>query len=212
MKVVKYKYKEDSDELLMTEVIKGNDRAFSEIYDRYSKMMLNYFFKMLWQDREKAEDFMQELFTKIIHKPELFNVNKSFKTWIFSIAHNMCKNEYRKQEVRKGTSNNLNENIAVAHNEMAPDERHDIGVFNDRLKEELTALSQNHRTTFILRFKQDMSIKEIAEVMDTSEGTVKSRIFYALKKLNESLQEFKPIGTSVVLLIINAIKTICFAS
>ena len=205
MKIVKHKYKENTDEELMIEVIKGNDRAFSEIYDRYSKMMLNYFYKMLWQDREKAEDFMQELFTKIIHKPELFNVTKSFKTWIFSVAHNMCKNEYRKQEVRKGTSNNLNENITVANNEISPDQRYDTNVFNDRLKEELALLSSNHRTTFILRFKQDMSIKEIAEVMETSEGTVKSRIFYTLKKLSEQLDEFKPIGLTIVLIIINTL-------
>lgn len=192
----------------MAEVIKGNDRAFSEIYGRYSKPILNYFYKMLWQDRELAEDFMQELFTKIIHKPKLFDVNKSFKTWIYSIAHNMCKNEYRKHEVRKGTSNNLNENIKVENNEASPDKRHDQQVFNDRLKEELELLSDTHKTTFILRFKHDLSIKEIADAMETSEGTVKSRIFYALKKLSENLKEFKPIGASVVLMIINALKNL----
>ncbi|CAG5083403.1 RNA polymerase sigma factor [Parvicella tangerina] len=208
MKVVGQKYKVYSDEDLMAEVIKGNDRAFSEIYDRYSRAMLNYFYKMLWQDRELAEDFMQELFTKIIHKPNLFNVNRSFKTWIYSIANNMCKNEYRKQEVRKGTSNNLNENISVANDTPAPDKKHDQGVFNDRLKEELNNLSDNHKNTFILRFKHDLSIKEIAEIMETSEGTVKSRIFYTLKKLSENLKEFKPIGASVVLMIITAIKNL----
>ncbi len=208
MKVVSQKYKEYADEELMAEVIKGNDRAFSEIYDRYSKAMLNYFYKMLWQDRELAEDFMQELFTKIIHKPNLFNVNRSFKTWIYSIANNMCKNEYRKQEVRKGTTNNLNEEISVAHDEPSPDKKHDQSIFNDRLKEELNNLSDNHKNTFILRFKHDLSIKEIADIMETSEGTVKSRIFYALKKLSEKLEEFKPIGASVVLIVITAIKNL----
>ena len=51
MKVVKHKYKEDTYEDLIAEVIKDNDRTFSDIYDLYSKMMLNYFFKMLLQDR-----------------------------------------------------------------------------------------------------------------------------------------------------------------
>lgn len=205
MKVVGQKY---TDEELMAEVIKGNDLAYSEIYDRYSKAMLNYFYKMLWQDRELAEDFMQELFSKIIHKPNLFNVNRSFKTWIYSIANNMCKNEYRKQEVRKGTSNNLNENISVANDDASPDKKHDQGIFNERLKEELNNLSDNHKNTFILRFKHDLSIKEIADIMETSEGTVKSRIFYTLKKLSENLKEFKPIGASVVLMIITAIKNL----
>jgi len=60
MQLVKKSYTAETDENLMREVIKGNNLAFSEIYDRWSKPMLNYFYKMLWQDREKAEDFMQE--------------------------------------------------------------------------------------------------------------------------------------------------------
>jgi len=205
MKVVKHDYTKESDESLMSEIVKGNDRAFSTLYDRYSKAILNYFYKMLWQDREKAEDFMQELFTKIIHKPELFNPKMKFKTWMYSIAANMCKNEYRKQEVRKGTTNDLNEGMVTYSNDASPESLHDQGVFQTRLKEELQALSENHRNIFILRFKHNLSIKEIADVLETSEGTVKSRIFYALKKLGENLKEFKPIGISIVSLIINAI-------
>lgn len=202
MKVVENKHKNVADELLMSEVIKGNSAAYAEIYDRYAKAMVNYFYKMLWQDRDKAEDFMQELFTKIYHKPDQFNPEKSFKTWIYTIANNMCKNEYRKQEIRKGTTNNLNENIMVASNDSSPDQLHDASVFNQKLKEELEQMSENHRTTFILRFKHDLSLKEIAEITNTNEGTIKSRIFYALKKLSENLKEFKPAGVSIFLLFI----------
>ena len=69
MKIVENKHKSLTDEQLMIEVIKGNSLAYAEVYDRYCKAMVNYFYKMLWQDRYKAEDFMQELFTKIYHKP-----------------------------------------------------------------------------------------------------------------------------------------------
>jgi RNA polymerase sigma-70 factor (ECF subfamily) len=201
MKIVENKHKSLTDEQLMIEVIKGNSLAYAEVYDRYCKAMVNYFYKMLWQDRDKAEDFMQELFTKIYHKPELFNPEKSFKTWIYTIANNMCKNEYRKQEIRKGTSNNLNENILVASSEPSPDQRYDTTVFNQKLKEELEQMSESHRTTFILRFKHDLSLKEIAEITNTNEGTIKSRIFYALKKLSENLKEFKPVGASILLML-----------
>lgn len=198
MQIVKKTYTTETDENLMKEVIKGDSRAFSEIYDRWSKPMLNYFYKMLWQDREKAEDFMQEIFTKIIHKPQLYNPNRAFKTWLYSVANNMCKNEYRRAEVRKGTSNSLHDNIVV-HDSSAPDKEHDKNIFNDRLKEELENLSDNHKKTFILRFKHDLSIKEIAEILETSEGTVKSRIFYTLKKLGEKLKEFNPINNTAII-------------
>lgn len=200
MQLVKKTYSNETDENLMAEVINGDSRAFSEIYDRWSKPMLNYFYKMLWQDREKAEDFMQEIFTKIIHKPQLYNPNRAFKTWIYSVANNMCKNEYRRAEVRKGTSNSIHDNIVVHDSSSSPDKEHDKNIFNDRLKEELEKLSDNHKKTFILRFKHDLSIKEIAEILETSEGTVMSRIFYTLKKLGENLKEFNPINTTMIAL------------
>ena len=197
MQLVKKPYTTETDENLMREVIKGDNRAFSEIYDRWSKPMLNYFYKMLWQDREKAEDFMQEIFTKIIHKPQLYNPSRAFKTWIYSVANNMCKNEYRRAEVRKGTSNSLHDNIIV-HDSSAPDKEHDKNIFNDRLKEELELLSENHKKTFILRFKHDLIIKDISEILETSEGTVKSRIFYTLKKLGKNLKEFSPVAKTIM--------------
>ena len=200
MKLAKQAYSSYTDEQLMDEVVKGNSRAFTEVYERYSKPMLNYFYKMLWQDKLKAEDFMQELFTKIIQKPHLFNSKLKFKTWIFSIANNMCKNEYRKQEVRKGSNNDLHDNIA-SDNNTDQAKKVDQSFFNDRLKEELNLLSNSHREVFILRFKQGFSLKEIAEVLDISEGTVKSRVFYTLKKLSANLKEFNPIAVSILLLL-----------
>ena len=199
MKLAKQAYSTYTDEQLMDEVVKGNSRAFTEVYERYSRPMLNYFYKMLWQDKLKAEDFMQELFTKIIHKPHLFNSKLKFKTWIFSIANNMCKNEYRKQEVRKGSNNDLHDNI-VSNDSADLVKKVDESIFNDRLKEELNLLSSSHREVFILRFKQGLSLKEIAEVLDVSEGTVKSRVFYTLKKLSANLKEFNPIAVSILLL------------
>ena len=97
----------------MIMITDGNQAAFGELYDRYSRVMINYFYRMLWKDREKAEDFMHDLFTKIINKPKLYDPNRSFKTWIYSVANNMCKNEYRKQEVRKKTSSGLDESWNV---------------------------------------------------------------------------------------------------
>lgn len=199
MKLAKQAYSTYTDEELMDQVVKGNSRAFTEVYERYSKPMLNYFYKMLWQDKLKAEDFMQELFTKIIHKPHLFNSKLKFKTWIFSIANNMCKNEYRKQEVRKGSNNDLHDNIAINDGSDNQIKKVDESLFTDRLKEELNELSFSHREVFILRFKQGLSLKEIAEVLDVSEGTVKSRVFYTLKKLSANLKEFNPIAISILL-------------
>src|SRR6185369_16618090 len=64
--------------------------------------------------------------------------------------------------------------------------------FRDRLDAELDKLDPDHKATFVMRYHEDMAIKEIAGVFGISEGTVKSRLFYTLKKLAERLTEFDP--------------------
>src|SRR5215216_5237282 len=107
MKMYKKEYQSMSDEQLVIAMAGGDQRAFDNLYGRYCNALTSYFMRMMWRDREKAEDFVHDLFTKLIHRPELFDPSRSFKTWVYSVANNMCKNEYKKQEVRKGMSNGL---------------------------------------------------------------------------------------------------------
>ena len=176
----------------MQKVVKGDEYAFELIYERYSGPLMGYFFRMLWQDREKAEDFVQDLFSKIIHKPHLYDPSRSFKTWLYSVANNMCKNEYRKQEVRKGTSNTIDTGIQVKDEQKGADRELEHKMFGEALEDALLELDDKHREVFVMRFKMHLSIKEIAESIDISEGTVKSRIFYCIKKLSSRLSAFDP--------------------
>ncbi len=169
----------------------GDSKAFGEIYDRYTKPLMIYFTRMLWKDKEKARDFTQDIFTKIIDRPELYNPERPFKTWIYSVAHNMCKNEYRKQEVRNNTAALLHENVS-GNTELEKNKDMDAEEFNKALYRELDELEEIQRTTFLMRYKMDLSIKEIAEITNSNEGTVKSRLFYTLKKLSEKLKIFDP--------------------
>lgn len=196
------KYTSYSDNELMQLVVDKDSRAFSELYDRYSQMLANYFFKMLWQDEEKTQDFMQDLFTKIIEKPHLFDLKRNFKTWMFSVANNMCKNEYRKQSIRKNTSYDMDEGYQIKDNQASALDSLQDSLFSEKLTQELELLDEKQKSTFVMRYFQDMSIKEIAQALDLSEGTVKSRLFYTLKKLTVSLKDFAPQMAKVLLLLI----------
>lgn len=196
------KYTSYNDNELMQLVVNKDSIAFSELYDRYSQMLANYFFKMLWQDEEKVQDFMQDLFTKIIEKPHLFDLERNFKTWIFSVANNMCKNEYRKQAIRKNTSYDMDEGYQISDNQASALDSLQDSLFSEKLNQELELLDEKQKSTFVMRYFQDMSIKEIAETLDLSEGTVKSRLFYTLKKLTVSLKEFAPQMAKLILLLI----------
>ncbi len=186
-------YHELGDERLMALVVRGDKRAFAAVYDRYHRRLLGYFHRMLWQDHDLAQDHLQELFTKLAQRPTSYDPSRPFTTWLFSVANNMCKNAYRHHAVVKQAETHLrNGSDRVEPNAgRAVDHAH----FRQRLQGELDRLDPDHKATFIMRFEEDMAIKEIAAVFNCSEGTVKSRIFYTLKKLAERLKEFSPHAT-----------------
>ncbi len=193
MRLIRPQYKTLSDEDLMIAVGKGDQRAFDEIYNRYSGPLLGYFIRMLWKDREKGEDFVHDIFAKIVRKPELFDPTRKFKTWVYSVANNMCKNEYKKQEVRKNTSNGLDQHYAVSDANADVFSEVEDRFFKEEFDQSLDALDHKHSEAFKLRHIEGLSIKEIAEVLEISDGTVKSRLFYATKYLAASLKDFNPV-------------------
>jgi RNA polymerase sigma-70 factor, ECF subfamily len=186
-------YSKLRDEELMELISEGNKRAFDELYKRYANPLIAYFYRLLWKDREKAEDFVHDLFAKIINKPELFDTSRIFKTWIYSVANNMCKNEYKKAEVRKNTSNGLDESYQAKDQHANTLSETHASMFREEFNKKLVELDHKHQEVFEMRHQDGLSIKEIAEILEISDGTVKSRLFYATKYLAESLKEYNPI-------------------
>ena len=179
-----------TDERLHVLMTRGNDRAFNVLYNRYKSKMLYYFYRMLGNDEAIAQDFLQELFFKIIDKPHLFDSTRKFSTWIYSVAHNMCKNEYRGRAVRKIIVKNPNIDVPCENNSNKGAEEKVL----EAIFKELENLDESHRTAFLLKYREELSIEEIAEILDLPAGTVKSRLFYTRKRLNEILT-FKYAGT-----------------
>lgn len=195
MAIFHNKYREFSDERLMERIQRHDTLAFNELYDRYSKHLLFYFFRELGGNEEKAQDFLQEIFLKIVEKPVLFCTEKKFSTWIFVVAYNMCKNEYRRLGVRNIVDSNadteeLSQKFDSDYNQV---ERNvDQKTFETALIAELCKLEDDQRSTFLLRYQQNLSIKEIGEILGCSEGTIKSRLYYTTKKLAMKLKAFNP--------------------
>ena len=191
MLLVRIKYPKESDERLMRFIIRGDKKAFDEIYRRYAGPLKGYFKRMLWRDDEKAEDFVHDLFAKIIRKPDAFDTKRSFKTWVYTIACNMCKNEYKKQEVRKNTSIGFDQHYNISDEKTNLIKEIEFNQFGEAFSEKLNELDAKHKEVFTLRHIEGLSIKEIAQIVQINEGTVKSRIFYATKQLAKLLKEYK---------------------
>ncbi|MBK8290912.1 MAG: sigma-70 family RNA polymerase sigma factor [Flammeovirgaceae bacterium] len=175
-----------SDEELMRKVQSGNEAALTEIYQRYSVALLRYFTRMLWQDAELAQDFLQDLFLKVLDNPSRFDSSRNFSTWIFSCAHNMCKNEYRNRTNRESAVIPIErQNHTDLHKLI--DERD----FKDRLDLLLETLDEESKTLFLLRYEQELELTKISAILAIPIGTIKSRLFYLRKGLSQELNEYK---------------------
>jgi RNA polymerase sigma-70 factor (ECF subfamily) len=176
-----------TDEMLMQGVASGWQPAFDELYHRYAQRMHSYFYRMLWQNPALAEDCTQELFIKIIRYKTRYDSSRSFSTWIYTIACNICKNEYRRQEVKTKLHQGPVTDSTMAHG----DKNIDLKQFAGAVRQELAALDEEKQTLFVLRFEEQLTVPEISNIMNIPEGTVKSRIFYLLKHMGSRLKTYQ---------------------
>lgn len=183
------------DEELMLHVRNGEALAFDALYLRYSKPLLGYFIRMLSFNRELAQDALQDVFLKIAEDPERFDGGRSFKTWIFSVAHNSCKNYYRhKKVVDESTSELVYLESESDMSEFAKAAaRMDAVKFREMLDEVLDELPPEKKEAFILKYQEEKSIADIAFIQNCPEGSVKSRLHYTIKILEERLKIFNPV-------------------
>ena len=178
------KYQNDKDEKLVTLMNLDHEGAFRELYDRYKDRIFYYFYRMLGNSEQKAQDFLQDLFMKLIEKSELFDPGQSFSTWIFSIAHNMCKNEYRRLERNKLVEReDVPEPAAEGENLDST-----FSELSEKIFQSLNDLDEEHKTCFLLKYREGFSVEEISDILEISKGTVKSRLFYTRKKLRQQFE------------------------
>jgi RNA polymerase sigma-70 factor (ECF subfamily) len=182
------KKSDTSDEVLMREICSGDQKAFTALYHRYSTRMVKYFFRMLWQDEDKAQDFLHDLFVKIIERPEVFDTEKKFSTWIFSVAHNMCKNEYRKVSFRNAAHRTM---VAEPATEETASAEIDRQFLQKAIARAMERWEENDRSLFVFRHELEMPFAEIGSVLGLQESTVRSRWFYLRKDLAGSFQQYK---------------------
>lgn len=174
-----------SDEELMILVKSRNHQAFSIIYNRYADRLNAFFFRMLWSDREMSEDFVHDLFSKIINKPELYNEQYEVKPWLFRIASNMCKNAYRKRDFENAYREAHNHEVPIT---LQQEEQLDEVILTDQIHELLNQMDEERKLIFLLRYQQELPIQSIANMLQLSEGTIKSRLFYTKEKIKTSIK------------------------
>jgi RNA polymerase sigma-70 factor (ECF subfamily) len=183
----KQAFEHKTDEELMVFVTKnGTEKAFEELYNRYAKKLL-WFSLRLVNDKELAADIVQDTFIKMIDKPAAFDGTQKFSTWIYTLVNNASLNAIKNKENRGRLLEENYFQVNTSHLTSTIDAKKIQQKINSLYK----VLSQQEQAVFVLRFEHNLNLKEIAKIIEVPEGTVKSCLYYLLKKMSQQLKAFQ---------------------
>ena len=183
-----------TDEELISRFQNGDEQAYIALVNRYKDKLINFVYRLV-NDRDQAEDIIQDTMLKLYtHKHYYRNIAK-FSTWIYTIAGNFAKTELRKKKRRKVT--NLSEMGTEDWEYQIPAVERDTGdkvqsqFAEQQIQRAIQSLPLHFRTVVILRDIQELSYEEISKIVEVPLGTVKSRINRARLQLQEMLKELR---------------------
>ena len=189
---------EVNDRLLARRAAEGELAAYDELVRRYHGKLYGLVYNMT-SSKEDTEDMLQDVFLKAYTSLPRFKGDSSFYTWIYRIAINRTINFLKKRKKRQALSlDNVDDGIErdEAYVELSSRESpfRDLRIseLQEKLNEALQKLSEKHRTVVVLHDIQGIPHQEIGKMLGVSEGTVRSRLFYARQRLQHELAEFAP--------------------
>lgn len=171
-----------SDMELVAEVKKGSRSAFTELVRRHQRGLLRIVLR-LTRELPLAEDIVQETFIKAYEKMNLFEGRSSFKSWLYQVGLNTAKNRFRSRPQEEFTTDVLQGGVAASsENDLVK------GDVARRLRAEVDLLPERQRIAITLRVFEDLSFKEIAQIMNCPYDTAKANYRHALLKLRDTFE------------------------
>jgi RNA polymerase sigma-70 factor (ECF subfamily) len=186
----------DDDRELMTRVRGGDMAAFEALYARYSRPLVNFFYRLVW-DRAAAEDLMQETFLRLWNGRKRYKPTGKFTTYLFQIAKNHWLNE-RDKKMRRispvsldaGAPDTSGLKETVSNGERGPVGEALSRELGEAIAKAVSTLSDKLRLVFVLGQLEGMRYADIAEILGIPVGTVKSRMSNAEKVLRGRLTPY----------------------
>jgi RNA polymerase sigma-70 factor, ECF subfamily len=192
---------EIADEALMIRFQSGDRSAFTLLVRRHQSPLYNFALRQL-RSPSAAEEVVQDAFVRVVHNAAEFKHASRFSTWLYTITRNLCIDHVRKRSLRNhpsldepknggegGDGPTLGERTADGRANV---ERTAVGAeIRERLLAAVDELPDEQREVFLLREVSNVPFKEIAEIVGVPENTVKSRMRYALERLQTALSDFE---------------------
>jgi RNA polymerase sigma-70 factor (ECF subfamily) len=178
-----------TDEQLFERYQGGDERAFRMIVERYEPSIKGFLHKRL-KDEERVQDLTQDTFLRVHRARERYDVSRKFSTWIYTIASNLLKNEYRNRSRKRETNFSdlrreegmlagASRPVEFESDRPDPERTAYRGELRAAIQDAIDRLEEHHRVPFVMREVEDRTYEEISEAIGVPVGTVKSRLFRA---------------------------------
>jgi RNA polymerase sigma-70 factor (ECF subfamily) len=190
-----------TDEVLMVRFQRGERAAFATLVRRHQRALFNFALRHVGA-QAVAEEVVQDAFVRVVQNAADFKHEARFTTWIYTILRNLCIDQLRRRALRRHAS--LDEPRAARDGEEGPTllehtadpeasvEREATGTeLKERIGKAVETLPDDQREVFLLREISNLPFKEIAVITGVSENTVKSRMRYALERLQQALCDYE---------------------
>ena len=183
----------DTDLIIQTQ--KGNQNAFEELVYRYDRSVLSIAIKYA-NNEDDAKDLYQEVFIRVYRGLKNFRFQSEFSTWLFRITTNVCltyksrSKEHLKVSIDKDYDDEENEfstKKELVYDGLSPEEISSGANLGEIVNAAVESLSPKQKMTFVLKHYEGYKIREIAEMLNCKEGTVKKYLFDATKNLQKKL-------------------------
>jgi len=177
----------------------GDLRALEDLVYRYDDSVLSMAMSFVG-DMDDAKDIYQEVFIRVFKALPKFEFRSRFSTYLYRIVTNVClthrtRNSKRRQVQIEDEAEGYTTQVPFEGLSVSP-ERTDARVINQEIAAQIrtavSTLSPRQRTVFVLRHHEGFKLREIADIMDCAEGTVKKYLFEATRILRKRLEEIKP--------------------
>ncbi|MBM6616196.1 RNA polymerase sigma factor SigW [Bacillus suaedaesalsae] len=176
------------------QVKNGDQNAFSEIVELYKDKVYILCYRMLGNSHE-AEDIAQEAFIRAYINIDSYNIDKKFSTWLYRIATNLSIDRIRKKKPDfyldaevKGTEG-LTMYSQVASDTPLPEEEVESLELQQSVQEEILKLPEKYRAVIVMKYIEELSLKEISDILGLPISTIKTRIHRGREALRKQLRE-----------------------
>lgn len=175
------------DSALVEQIQRGDQQAFTVLMERWQTRIHRFAFRF-FADVDEASEITQMTFIKVYQKVDTLDEPGKFSSWIYRVANNLCLDELKRAGRRK--SSPLEAWVEQMEARQTPAKKLETKELGEMLQKALLTLPDEQRVVIILKEYEGMKFREIAEILEEPENTVKSRMYYGLKSLRRVLKKW----------------------